>query len=120
MAVASMNRMKHPPRAIHQQLSAISSRTIIIGLMLLTFPACGGPQERKAQYRATAQNYIQAGNFPKARVALRNVLKIDPKDAEAYFLIAQVEEKEKTGGTQSPIINRWWTSCRTTKTRWSR
>jgi tetratricopeptide (TPR) repeat protein len=95
MAVASMNRMKHPPRAIHQQLSAISSRTIIIGLMLLTFPACGGPQERKAQYRAKAQNYIQAGNFPKARVALRNVLKIDPKDAEAYFLVAQVEEKEK-------------------------
>jgi tetratricopeptide (TPR) repeat protein len=28
-------------------------------------------------------------------VALRNVLKIDPKDAEAYFLVAQVEEKEK-------------------------
>ena len=57
--------------------------------------ACGGPQERKAQYRAKAQDYIQAGNFPKARVALRNVLKIDPKDAEAFFLMAQVEEKEK-------------------------
>ena len=57
--------------------------------------ACGGPQERKAQYRAKAQGYIQAGNFPKARVALRNVLKIDPKDADAFFLVAQVEEKEK-------------------------
>ena len=56
---------------------------------------CGGPLERKTQYRAKAQEYIQAGNFPKARVALRNVLKIDPKDAEAYFLFAQVEEKEK-------------------------
>jgi tetratricopeptide (TPR) repeat protein len=44
---------------------------------------------------AKAQDYIQAGNFPKARVALRNVLKIDPKDADAYFLVAQVEEKEK-------------------------
>ena len=61
----------------------------------LTLLACGGPQERKAQYRARAQEYIQAGNFPKARVALRNVLKIDPKDAEAYFLVAKVEEKEK-------------------------
>ena len=38
---------------------------------------------------------MQAGNFPKARVALRNVLKIDPKDVEAYFLYAEVEEKEK-------------------------
>ena len=63
--------------------------------LLLTLSACGGPQERKAQYRAKAQGYIEAGNFPKARVALRNVLKIDPKDAEAYFLVAQVEEKEK-------------------------
>ena len=61
----------------------------------LIFTACGGPQERKAQYRAKAQDYIQSGNFPKARVALRNVLKIDPKDADAYFLVAQVEEKEK-------------------------
>ena len=64
-------------------------------LLMMSLLACGGPQERKAQYRAKAQDYIQAGNFPKARVALRNVLKIDPKDAEAYFLVAQVEEKEK-------------------------
>lgn len=65
---------------------------LAIALILLS---CGGPQERKAQYRAKAQEYIQAGNFAKARVALRNVLKIDPKDAEAYFFVAQVEEKEK-------------------------
>jgi tetratricopeptide (TPR) repeat protein len=44
---------------------------------------------------ARAQEYIGLANYPKARVALRNVLKIDPKDAEAYYLFAQVEEKEK-------------------------
>ena len=63
--------------------------------LIFTLSGCGGPQERKAQYRAKAQEYIQAGNFPKARVALRNVLKIDPKDADAYFIVAQLEEKEK-------------------------
>lgn len=68
---------------------------LFILLVTMGLLACGGPQERKAQYRAKAQDYIQAGNYPKARVALRNVLKIDPKDAEAYFLVAQVEEKEK-------------------------
>jgi tetratricopeptide (TPR) repeat protein len=56
---------------------------------------CGGPEERKAKYRMRAQEYFQQGNFPKARVAIRNVLKIDPKDVEAYFLYAQVEEKEQ-------------------------
>jgi tetratricopeptide (TPR) repeat protein len=61
----------------------------------ISLVACGGPEERKTKYRALAQEYLEAGNYPKARVALRNVLKIDPKDADAYFLFAQVEEKEK-------------------------
>lgn len=63
--------------------------------LLIVAVGCGGPEERKAKYRVKAQEYMQSGNFPKARVALRNVLKIDPKDSEAYFLYAQVEEKEK-------------------------
>ena len=70
-------------------------RGIIILVIAILLIACGGPEERKAQYRALAQEYLEAGNYPKARVALRNVLKIDPKDADAYFLFAQVEEKEK-------------------------
>ena len=66
-----------------------------LAIVLILAVGCGGPEERKAKYRTKAQEYLQAGNFPKARVALRNVLKIDPKDSEAYFLYAQVEEKEK-------------------------
>ena len=68
---------------------------LVAVLLILAVSACGGPEERKAKYRTRAQEYIQEGNFPKARVALRNVLKIDPKDPEAYFLYAQVEEKER-------------------------
>ena len=73
------------------------SALVTLGLVMLLIltVGCGGPEERKAKYRMKAQEYMQAGNFPKARVALRNVLKIDPKDSEAYFLYAQVEEKEK-------------------------
>jgi len=73
----------------HKLISSVAA-----GLVLVLV-ACGGPEERKSKYRLRAQEYIQEGNFPKARVALRNVLKIDPKDAEAYFLYAQVEEKER-------------------------
>jgi len=71
---------------------------MMIGIVLLAavaLTACGGPEERKAKYFARANEYMEAANYPKARVALRNVLKIDPKDAEAYYLFAQVEEKEK-------------------------
>ncbi len=68
---------------------------IITVVFLFVTVGCGGPEERKAKYLTRAQGYIQNGNFPKARVALRNVLKIDPKDPEAFYLFAEVEEKEK-------------------------
>ena len=84
-------------------------------LVMMSLLACGGPQERKAQYRAKAQDYIQAGNFPKARVALRNVLKIDPKDADAYFLVHRSKKRKKTGAMPLPTTNRSSISCRTIK-----
>ncbi len=73
-----------------QGISMVLAILLLAGLF-----GCGGPEEQKAKYLARAQEYIQDGNFPKARVALRNVLKIDPKDSEAYFFFAEVEEKEK-------------------------
>src|SRR5690349_24498135 len=83
---------------LHNRYGKISRMRVKIGIGLLaavTVTACGGPEERKAKYFARANEYIEAANYPKARVALRNVLKIDPKDAEAYYRFAQVEEKEK-------------------------
>ncbi|OQW33586.1 MAG: hypothetical protein A4E19_04160 [Nitrospira sp. SG-bin1] len=83
---------------LHKKSVPISGTCVLIGgalVALFTVTACGGPEERKAKYFARANEYIEAANYPKARVALRNVLKIDPKDAEAYYLFAQVEEKEK-------------------------
>lgn len=79
--------------------SIIRMRAVVMAVMTvgvaLALVSCGGSQERKTHYRDKAQEFIQAGNFPKARVALRNVLKIDPRDPDAYYLLAQVEEKEK-------------------------
>ena len=74
-------------------------RSIIIVLVAVALVACDGPGERKAKYRLRAQEYLEAGNYQKARMALRIVLKIDPKDADAYLLFAQVEEKEKNWRT---------------------
>lgn len=70
-------------------------RGLVFLALLLVMVGCGGPEARKAKYTARAQQYVREENWPKARVALRNVLKIDPNDAEANFLYAEVEEKEK-------------------------
>jgi tetratricopeptide (TPR) repeat protein len=63
--------------------------------LFVALVGCGGPEVKKAKYTTRAQQYIQEENWPKARVALRNVLKIDPNDAEANYLVGLVEEKEK-------------------------
>ena len=63
--------------------------------LLAAMAGCGGVDARKAKYTALAHQYIDEGNWPKARVALRNLLKIDPNSAEGYYLYGQVEEKEK-------------------------
>lgn len=81
-------------RFSHRILERFSTISAVL-LMTVVWTACGGPEERKAKYFARATEYIDAANYPKARVALRNVLKIDPKDADAYVLFARVEEKEK-------------------------
>jgi len=73
----------------------MKTRNFIILFVTIACTACGGPEERKAKYFSLAHEYLGSANYPKARVALRNVLKIDPQDAEAYYLFAQVEEKEK-------------------------
>ncbi len=63
-------------------------------LFLVLLSACSSSESSKAKYLTRAKEYISEKNWPKARVALRNVLKIDPKDAEGYFLRAEVAEKE--------------------------
>ncbi len=55
--------------------------------------ACGGAEERKAVYLEKARLSIESGNLDKARIELKNVLQIDPKDADAYFQLGKVHEQ---------------------------
>jgi len=64
-------------------------------LLIFLVGACGSAEERKASYIEKAQAFLAEGNFPKARVSLRNAIKIDPKDTYAYLLSARVAEKEQ-------------------------
>ena len=82
----------HEQRRVRDRMKI---KNVLIVLATIACAACGGPEERKAKYLSLAHEYLESANYPKARVALRNVLKIDPQDAGAYYLFAQVEEKEK-------------------------
>lgn len=61
---------------------------------LLLLSACGGgAPERKEQYIERGREHVTAGDYEKARLEFQNALQVDPKDAEAQFLLGQVIQK---------------------------
>ena len=67
---------------------------IIVSVACLAV-ACGGAEERKAAYMEKAEKSLNAGDLDKARIELKNVLQIDPKDAQAYFKLGNIFEQKK-------------------------
>jgi len=65
---------------------------LVAGLLL----SCGGKEERKAKYLERGKAYLAEKNFDKARIEFKNVLQIDPKDAQGYLYLGQVEEKDQS------------------------
>jgi putative PEP-CTERM system TPR-repeat lipoprotein len=61
--------------------------------LAISLTACGGAEERKSVYMDKAMSSMQVGDYDKARIELKNVLQIDPKDAEAHYQIGRVHEK---------------------------
>ena len=67
---------------------------IIVSIAFMVI-ACGGAEERKAAYMEKAEKSLNAGDLDKARIELKNVLQIDPKDAQAYFKLGNIFERKK-------------------------
>jgi len=67
--------------------------TVIITVIVLV--GCGGAEERKAVYLEKARLSFKVGDLDKARIELKNVLQIDPKDAQAYFQLGEIFERKK-------------------------
>lgn len=58
-----------------------------------TLVGCSGKEERQAKYLERAQQYLSKGDIDKARVEAKNVLQINANNANARFLMAQIEER---------------------------
>jgi len=68
---------------------------LLLNIALITvLTACGGAEERKSVYMEKALSSIEAGDFDKARIELKNVLQIAPKDGEALYLLGSVYEQQ--------------------------
>lgn len=74
------------------QLHSLLTKVVLIALAI-TLAGCGGAEARKAKYLERAKSYLEQENYDKAAIELKNVLQIDPKHAEAYLLLGDLEEK---------------------------
>ena len=76
-------------------MSKIILFRIILFIVIIFLTACSNVEDRKAKYFARGMALYEQGNFTKARLEFKNVLQIDPKDAQSYYMFATIEEKEQ-------------------------
>jgi len=68
------------------------TKLTVASILIFSVTACGGADERKVKYLEKGKTYLADKNYDKARIELKNVLQIDPKFAEAHFLMGRLEE----------------------------
>lgn len=71
------------------------AKVLIVIAAALMLGACGSPEERAADYIAKAQALYDKGEFLKARLEAQNAAQVEPKNAKARYLLAQIAEENK-------------------------
>ena len=67
---------------------------VLVAGFVLASIGCSGSEDRKASFLERALRAYEAGDFSKARLDLKNVLRIDPKDALAWYWMGKSEAAE--------------------------
>lgn len=68
-------------------------RASLLAAFVVTIVSCGGAEDRKAKYLERGKDYLARENYDKAAVEIKNALQIDPRHAEAFYLLGEVELK---------------------------
>ena len=66
---------------------------VVAVLLHLSLIACSSPEERAAEYLSNAQALFESDDLIKAEIDTKNALQIQPKNPQARFLLAQINEK---------------------------
>ena len=69
-------------------------RIITIVAFLFTLLSCGGAEERQSFYIDKAKSSLEARDYEKAKIDLKNVLQIDPRNSEAKYLFGTIFEQQ--------------------------
>ena len=67
---------------------------LAIFLCVVLAAGCGGPEQKKAKFFNKGNALFAKGEFVKAGLEFRNAIQIDPKYADAYYMLGKVELRQ--------------------------
>lgn len=67
-------------------------RTVALCSTFVLLAACSSKADRIESGLVKSADYIRQADWDKATIEMRNVLQIDPKNAQAYYLAGQISE----------------------------
>ncbi len=67
---------------------------LLLPAMALCMVSCSGAEERESKYLQRANTYFSDNNYPKAKIEIKNVLQINPKNSKARVLLGKINQKE--------------------------
>ena len=70
-------------------------KKLVVLCIALLLMSCGDATSSKRSHLNKGIQYLEEDDFLKARVEFKNALQIDPKYAQAYYYMGQLEEKNK-------------------------
>jgi len=77
--------------SLFPRLPGLIARVLLL-LAVAGLAACGSKNERIDSGLRKAADFVRVANWDKANLEVRNVLQIDPRNAQAYFIAGQVDE----------------------------
>ncbi len=81
-------------------------RGVLSLFLLVSVISCSNTESRQEKYLQAAKSHIEEGNLVKAKLDLKNVLQINPKNAEASFLLGDLFELEGEFRSASSLFQR--------------
>jgi len=65
---------------------------------LVAIAGCEPPEEKVAQYIASAEQFFEEENLVKAELEAKNALQIEPKNADARYMLARIARAKRDFG----------------------
>lgn len=63
--------------------------------VLLMVHGCGKSEDKIKGYLASGKSLYEKGNFDKAKIEFKNVIQLDAKQADPYYYLALIDEKNQ-------------------------